>query len=364
MLKQALKILNKIEENGHSAYIVGGFVRDYVLGINSTDVDIATSATPKEIMEIFQSSVLPKEEYGSVTLYIKNDRFEITTFRKEIRYINNRKPVEFEYVDNLMDDLLRRDFKMNTLCMNKNGVILDFLGGKKDIEKKVITTVGDSNDKFSQDSLRILRAIRFATTLNFTLSDEVKEAIKNNKGLLKNLSYNRKKQELDKIFSSNNSKYGVQLLLDLEIDKELEIYNLDKINLNNDIIGIWASLDVSDKYKQEFLHSERELIKEVKDIMSTGVTNYTLYKYGLYANQIVANMNNLDKSEVVGIYESLPIKNRKEIQVTSEDLKYILNILPGPIYKTIYNDIEKKILLNNLKNDKEELLEYIKHNYS
>ena len=124
MLKQALKILNKIEENGYKAYIVGGFVRDYVLGINSLDVDIATSATPKEIMEIFHSSVLPKEEYGSVTLYIKNDRFEITTFRKEIKYLNNRKPIEIEYIVSLLDDLERRDFRMNTLCMDKNGNIL------------------------------------------------------------------------------------------------------------------------------------------------------------------------------------------------------------------------------------------------
>ncbi len=363
MLKQALKILNKIEEHGHVAYIVGGFVRDYVLGINSTDVDIATSATPKEIMEIFQGSVLPREEYGSVTIYIKNDRFEITTFRKEIKYINNRKPIEFVYIDSLLDDLERRDFTMNTLCMNKNGTIIDLLGGKKDIERKIITTVGNSNDKFSQDSLRILRAIRFATTLNFTLSDEVKDAIIKNKGLLKNLSYSRKKQELDKIFASSNSKYGVDLLLSLGVDKELEIYNLDKINLNNDIIGIWASLDISEKYEQEFLHSEREIIKEIKEILKTGITNYTLYKYGLYANQIVANMFNLDKSDVVGIYEKLPIKTRKEIDISSEDLKNELNIIPGPIYRTIYIDIEKKILLNIIKNEKSEIINYIKSNY-
>ena len=363
MLKQALKILNKIEENGHVAYIVGGFVRDYILGINSKDVDITTSATPKELMEIFKGSVLPKEQYGSVTIFIKNDRFEITTFRRELKYINNRKPIEIEYIDSLLDDLSRRDFTMNTLCMNKNGAIIDLLGGKKDIERKIITTVGNSNEKFSQDSLRILRAIRFATTLNFTLCDEIKDAIIINKHLLRNLSYSRKKQELDRIFSSNNSNYGVQLLLDLGVDKELEIYNLDKINLNNDIIGIWASLEVSDKYEQEFLHSEREIIRDVKEILKTGITNYTLYKYGLYANQIVANMFNLDKSDVVGIYEKMPIKNRKEINISSEDLQNELNIAPGPIYKAIYTDIEKKILLDILKNDKEAIIEYIKANY-
>ncbi len=363
MLKQALRILSQIEENGHAAYIVGGFVRDYILGIKSTDVDIATSATPKEIMEIFKTSVLPKEEYGSITLYIKNDRFEITTFRKEITYLNNRKPIEIEYISSLLDDLNRRDFTINTLCMDKNGNILDLLGGKKDIERKIINTVGDSDYKFSQDSLRILRAIRFATNLNFTLSDEVKSAIIKNKSLLRKLSYNRKKQELDKIFSSSNSKYGVKLLLELGLDQDLEIYNLDRINLNNDIIGIWASLTVSNRYEHEFTNSEKEIINYVKEILKTGITNYTLYKYGLYANQIVANMQNIDKSEVVGLYEDLPIKMRKEIDLNSSDLKDILNIEPGPIYKTIYNDIEIKILNNEIKNEKGNIIKYIVDNY-
>lgn len=363
MLKQALKILNKIEENGHKAYIVGGFVRDYVLGINSTDVDIATSATPKEIMDIFQTSVLPKEKYGSVTIYIKNDRFEITTFRKEIKYINNRKPIEIEYINSLLDDLYRRDFVMNTLCMDKYGNILDPLGGKKDIENKIINTVGDSDYKFSQDSLRILRAIRFATVLNFRLSDEVKRAIINNKSLLKTLSFSRKKQELDKIFSSNNSKYGVELLLEFGLDKELDIYNLDKINLCNDIISIWASLDVSDKYKQEFSSSEKAIMKDVKAVLNTGINNYSLYKYGLYINQIVANMINIDRSMVVGMYESLPIKSRKEIDITSPDIERILNMKPGPIFKDIYNKIEEEIINGNLENNKERIEEYILNNY-
>ena len=364
MLKQALKILNKIEENGHKAYIVGGFVRDYVLGINSTDVDIATSATPKEIMDIFQNSVLPKEEYGSVTLYIKNDRYEITTFRKEIKYLNNRKPIEIEYINSLLDDLNRRDFVMNTLCIDKNGNILDFLGGKKDIEHKIINTVGDSNYKFSQDSLRILRAIRFAASLNFSLSNDVKSAIINNKRLLKNLSYSRKKQELDKIFSSNNSKYGVSLLLELGLDEDLEIYNLDKVNLCNDIISIWASLDMSYKYKQEFSSSEKAILKDVKEVLKIGINNYSLYKYGLYTNQIVANIIGVDKSTVVGIYENLPIKTRKEIEIKTEDIEKLLNKKAGPFLKDLYSDLELKILENVIENKKEKIEEYILSNYN
>ena len=363
MLKDALKLINQIEEKGYKAYIVGGFVRDYILGINSKDVDIATNATPKELMEMFPKTLLPKEEYGSVTLYLKNDRYEITTFRKEISYINNRKPIEIEYINNLEDDLKRRDFRMNALCMDKNGNILDYFEGKKDIENKIINTIGDSNYKFSEDSLRILRAIRFATSLNFSLSDEIKSAILNNKYLLKALSFSRKKQELDKIFLSPNARYGVDLLLELGLDEELDIYNLKDIVLCNDIIGIWASLDISEKYKQEFPSSEKDIIKDVKEVLKTGITNYTLYKYGLYTNQIAASILNVDKSLVVGIYENLPIKSRKEIDITTNDIEKLLNKEPGPYLKELYDNLVLEIINNNLNNKKEEIEKYILDNY-
>ena len=363
MLKQALKILSKIEENGFKAYIVGGFVRDYTLGITSPDVDIATNATPQQIMGIFKNSVLPKEEYGSVTLFIKNDRFEITTFRREIKYINNRKPIEIEYIDDLLEDLKRRDFRMNTLCMDKSGQIYDYFDGKEDIKNKVINTVGDSDYKFSQDCLRILRAIRFATILNFTLSDEVKSAIIKNKSLLRTLSYSRKKQELDKIFSSVNSNYGVSLLLELGLDKELEIYNLDKINITNDIIGTWASLDFSQKYAQEFSSSEKIIIKDIKEVMKTGITNYSLYRYGLYTNQIVASMLGYDKSRVVGDYEKLPIKSKKDIDIHGNEIEAILNNKPGVYVREVYNRLEEEILNNRLENKKEKIKDFIIANY-
>lgn len=363
MLKDALKVLNQIEEKGYKAYIVGGFVRDYILGINSPDVDIATSATPKELMEMFPKTILPKEEYGSVTLYLKNERYEITTFRREITYINNRKPIEIEYIDDLIEDLKRRDFKMNTLCIDKFGNILDFFEGKKDIENKVINTIGSSNYKFSQDSLRILRAVRFATSLNFSLSDEVKKAIVENKHLLKSLSFSRKKQELDKIFLSPNAQYGINLLLELGLDKELEIYNLDKIILCNDIIGIWSSLEMSDKYRLEFSSSEKEIIKCVREILKQGVSNYTLYKYGLYANQIAATILNIDKSFVVGMYEKLPIKSRKEIDITTKDIGKILDKEPGPHLKDIYDNITLEIINNKIENKKDKIEKYILEYY-
>ena len=115
MLDVALKVLEKIESYGFKAYIVGGFVRDYILGNKTNDVDICTDATPKDIKEIFENITLPKTDYGAVRLDIKKHRFDIMTFRKEISYYNNRKPMEVEYIKDLLSDLQRRDLKMNTL---------------------------------------------------------------------------------------------------------------------------------------------------------------------------------------------------------------------------------------------------------
>ena len=135
MLKRSLEILKQIEENGFQCYIVGGFVRDYCMKKDSYDVDICTNARPKDLVNIFENAILPVEKYGSVTLFYKNIRFEITTFRKEFKY-ENRKPIDIEYTDNFIEDITRRDFTINALCMNSKGEIIDLLNGKKDIDNK------------------------------------------------------------------------------------------------------------------------------------------------------------------------------------------------------------------------------------
>lgn len=362
MLNTALKVLKKIEDHGFKAYIVGGFVRDYLLNRESLDIDITTNATPMDIKQIFNDIFIPKVEYGSVTVFYHNIRFEITTFRKELTYINNRKPIEFEYIDDLKEDLIRRDFIINTICMNSSGEIIDLLNGKNDLDKKEINTVGNSYDKFREDSLRILRAIRFATILDFKLSDEVKKAIKLTKGNLMTLSYQRKKDELDKIFSSSNASYGVELLKELELDKELEIYNLSSIKLNVDIIGIWASLDISDKYP--FSKNEIELIKKIREALNkNNLDNEVLYQYGLYVNSIAGSLKGIDKKKITNKYDRLPITNKKDINITSKEIMNILNKNGGEYLKNIYNDLTTLILNEKLENNNEVLKNYILKNY-
>lgn len=362
MLEKSLEVLNYIENYGFKAYIVGGFVRDYILGISSSDVDVCTNATPKQIKDIFEDSYIPNEEYGAITVIYNNIRFEITTFRREYDYFDNRRPTRIEYTDSIIEDLQRRDFTINTICMNKKGEILDFLNNKDDIYNKVIRTVGNSKERFTEDALRILRAIRFATVLNFKLDDEVADSIKELKGLLRNISYNRKKEELSKIFMSKNAIYGVNLIKSLELDKELEIYNLDDIKISSDLVGIWASLDVSDKYP--FVKVERELINKIKEaIVYDNLNNKVLYKYGPYVNSICAINKGLSNTDVIEKYNDLPIKTRSDILITSREIMDILNKSPGDYIKKIYLDLEDKILNNLLENNKESIIGYIRGKY-
>ena len=358
MLDKAIKFIKKIEDNGFQAYIVGGFVRDYLLGTISNDIDICTNARPSDIRKIFKDSCLPNEDYGSVVVVNRNIRCEVTTFRKEISYVDNRKPVEYVYIDDLLEDLKRRDFTINTICMNKDKEIIDLLDGRRDLSKAEINTVGNSIEKFSEDSLRILRAVRFATILDFRLSDDVKKSIIKTKHLLKNLSYQRKKEELDKIFGSIHVRYGVKLLIELGLDEELELTNLKNVRSFDNLIGIWSLLNVKDKYP--FTKNEKELIDNINEALTLDNLNpLVLYKYGLYVNSVAGDIKGLDKKIMTYKYEELPIKDKNEIVITGKDIMSVLNIEPGSYIKDILNDIEEKIVLGKLNNNKEELKEYI-----
>jgi tRNA nucleotidyltransferase (CCA-adding enzyme) len=362
MLEAALNLLKKITAKGYKAYIVGGFVRDYILGIESNDIDVNTNATPKELKEIFTDSCLPIEDYGSVTVMVKGIRFEITTFRREIKYIGNRKPIEIEYIDDLEEDLKRRDFTINTICMDDTGKIIDLLGGEADIKNRLINTVGDPNNKFSEDALRILRAVRFATQLDFKLTEQVKKAITLNKDLLRRLSYNRKKEELDKIFASSNSDAGIKLLLDLGLDKPLELANLNKVTDSNNLIGIWAVLDVVDKYP--FTNNEKELISNVKEVMKhNNLDPYILYRYGLYVNTVAGELKGLNKKDISANYQDLIIHRRKDLDIDTDEIMKILERGPGNYLNTIYLDIEQEVLYRRLPNKKENIITYIVKKY-
>lgn len=355
-------ILNLLEENGYEAYLVGGYVRDYLLRKKTKDIDICTNARPKDMMKIFNNEKISLLEYGNVLLELNDYEFEITTFRKDLDYFNNRKPKEIIYVDSLEEDVLRRDFTINSICMNKDKKIIDFLNGRRDLSKRIIRTIGDADLRFKEDALRIMRAIRFAVVLNFKLDDSVKNAIKKNKELLRNLSYERKKEELNKIFSSGNKKYAVKLIKELELEDVLEIKNVQFILFTNHLLGIWAMITDVD---YSFTKGEKDLIKDIKYLYNIdNIDEYTLYKYGMYSVGIVCDLKKMNKKKMFNKYEKLSIYDRKDIDIDSDIICNVLNKKPDRFLKDLYKDLELKILFGELENKKEEIIKYLKEKYA
>lgn len=211
-----MKLFNTLN-NKYESYFVGGAVRDMILGYNIKDYDITTSADPKEIIKTLSNykTIDIGGPLGTVLVKTKNYSCDITPFRIEGDYIKNRKPSEIIFSKDIKEDVKRRDFTINALLYN--GEIIDLVGGLKDLENKKIRSIGDPNKRISEDALRILRAIRFSTKYKFSLDEDLKIAIRNNRNLLKNISWDRIRDEFSKILLSDNSSYGLMMMADLGI---------------------------------------------------------------------------------------------------------------------------------------------------
>ncbi|HLN18829.1 MAG TPA: HD domain-containing protein [Patescibacteria group bacterium] len=214
-----IEIIRKLEAAGFEAFVVGGCVRDMLLGIEPKDWDVATDARPEEIQKIFSDSVY-ENEFGTVGIKIKDedktvDVVEITTYRIESKYTDKRHPDEISFAKTLEEDLSRRDFTINAMAIRltaKNYEIVDPFNGQEDMKKKVIRAVGKAEDRFNEDALRMMRAIRFAVQLEFKIDENTLSAIKKNAKNLKYISQERIKDEFAKIILSPKPAEGIKLL--------------------------------------------------------------------------------------------------------------------------------------------------------
>ena len=347
VIKSVLDELNKEYE----AYLVGGYVRDYLLGIKTYDVDICTTALPKDIYSIFN---ICANNYGGSKLIVDNYNIDITTFRKDSHY-NKRRPMEVEYITDLMTDLKRRDFTINTICMDKDGKIIDLLNGVNDLNNRTIKMIGDNIERLVEDPLRILRAIRFATVLDFNLDEELIKAIKKKYKLVNTLSKDRVKREFSKILMSPNYRNGLKLCDEFKISEELGIEYEDVV-YTKDIVGMWVQVKISDI---PFTNVEKSNIINITEIINYGtVNNDTLYKYGLYANLIAGMIMNISSKRISSMYKKLPIKDRSDIAIKGNEISDLLDI-HGKDINIVYEDLKEMILHKRLKNKKGDIIKYL-----
>ena len=198
------KIISVFEKNGYNAYAVGGCVRDILLGKKPDDYDITTSCPPEKTMELFEKTIPTGIKHGTVTVITENKSVEVTTFRKDGEYSDNRSPDSVSFVDALEADLSRRDFTINAMAY-KGENIIDLFDGINDLKNKTIRAIGNPNERFCEDALRILRAFRFAAKLDFSIEENTYSAILKNSHLLENISAERIFSELSKTICSKNT---------------------------------------------------------------------------------------------------------------------------------------------------------------
>ncbi len=213
---EAAEIIKKLNEAGYESYVVGGCVRDFLMGKKPQDWDVTTNAKPEEIQKIFPDSFY-ENEFGTVGIKTDSDDetlkvIEATTYRIESKYTDKRHPDKVKFAKKLEDDLKRRDFTVNALAMTADGEIVDLFGGRADIKSKLVRAVGDADERFSEDALRLMRAVRFAATLDFKIEADTLEAVRRSHGLLQAISKERIRDEFLKIINSANADRGIELL--------------------------------------------------------------------------------------------------------------------------------------------------------
>lgn len=384
---KALPVLEKIQAHGFEAYFVGGSVRDALLQRSIHDVDIATSAYPAETKAIFPHTIDVGIDHGTVLVLAgqsEAEHYEITTFRTESTYTDYRRPDSVDFVRELSEDLKRRDFTINALAMDTEGEIIDLFDGLSDLAGSRLRAVGIATERFNEDALRIMRAMRFAATLNFNVEEETFKAMQARAHLLSKISIERIFIELDKLLLAKDWKKGLEILLESEAYtflpdlQEKAIHALIQ-TLNPDFTfatsaQAWAALLVhSDQINvKTFLKKwkvSNDFIKYVHDLTEAykleSWSLESIYRYGLEKALLVDQLKvaagqDID-CEQAYIYDAkLQIHSKSELAVTGNDIIQTFNIKPGPILGKLLHQIEEQVVNNQLKNDRNKILIYIK----
>jgi tRNA nucleotidyltransferase (CCA-adding enzyme) len=386
----AVPVIQKLESAGFEAYFVGGSVRDLLLNKPINDVDIATSATPEEVKQCFSKTVDVGIEHGTVLVLYQNKSYEITTFRTEAEYEDYRRPKEVSFIRNLREDLQRRDFTMNAMAMDKDGNLIDPFDGQAAIKNKVIQTVGKATDRFQEDALRMMRAVRFVSQLSFQIEKETLNALVELGHLLDKIAVERKQAEFDKLLFGINRKQAIQLILQTHLysylpglagkENNLKLmleYRLDRLNTREMWALLGYCLKIEKKEMEEFLKGWRFPSKEIREILN--ILHYlnkrfkaSWSSYDLYAARkktfvsaemlylVISGIESVDSiQDYIDLYERLPIKERSEMDLTGNDLIGWFNKSGGPWVKELLIKVEEAIVEGTVGNNKKIIKEWL-----
>lgn len=383
---KAMPVLRTLEDAGFEAYFVGGSVRDVLLHRHVHDVDITTSAYPEEVKELFDKSIDTGIKHGTVTVLYGGESYEITTFRTESGYQDFRRPDHVTFVQNLDEDLKRRDFTINALAMDMHGDIVDLFNGIEDLKNHIIRAVGNPEKRFHEDALRMMRAVRFMSQLEFKLEEKTEQAIKDNHELLKKISVERIREEFVKMGLGPFSRQAFQIFLDTQLSEDvpdfagkkdlLQVYPQLKFSPTVET-SLWAVIIILLKVPNEnigkfmrdwknsnALTEKVEQIIKMFDLIADHVpTDYELFEAGedIIINTIdVANIlgQPVSSEALVDRYLALPIKTPSELAV---DGRFLIKrgMRPGAQLGRTLNQILKKVVACEIENSEEAIEQYL-----
>lgn len=375
-LMVAKKLIRDLKKNGYQAYLVGGVVRDFLMRKEFSDIDITTNAKPFDVMKLFKA-VPSGIKYGTVTILYEDLKFEVTTFRKDGPTSDFRHPDSVIYSSDVKDDVQRRDFTMNGILMDERQNIYDYVGGQQDIFDKVIRAIGNPNERFNEDALRILRALYFQSKLGFMIDPETKQAMMDHRNLITNLANERIHAELIKILQGKHLKLALETMVETKIHEVLPglekgilfTSKLDQMpfidtffalsfTLNNGIIP--ASWTFSNIHRNKYQKASEVALK-----VPGMVDDVTLYHYGLETCLLANKVNYyLGKSKhlskiIAKVYEALPIKSELDLALTSQEIMTLMNKKAGSWLGSLKKEMINDVLSKKVSNTKESLTKYL-----
>ena len=385
---EALPVMQQLVDAGYEAYFVGGSVRDMLLHKPISDVDIATSATPQEVKEIFSHTVDVGIEHGTVMVIHHKEGYEVTTFRTEEGYEDFRHPDKVTFVRSLEEDLKRRDFTINALAIGIDDQLMDFFDGIGDLERQCIRCVGDAKERFNEDALRMFRAVRFVGQLGFQIEENTKNAISLLKMNLSKVAVERMKVEFEKMIQSSYRKDALKLFVETglyqacplfdgkgEILLKLAEYPIKEMSVLQAWILFVDELKLSDKEVTHLLKSWKSSNEQIRDVLVGYKTyrarkeeewNFFLaydcpYEVACEVEQLLIAQNKSTSMEgLEATYQSLPIRSMNDIQLNGHDIIRILKLeKKGPIIGQVLKTVEKMILEQSISNDAEVLETYV-----
>lgn len=385
--KKALPVIDKLNQAGYEAYFVGGSVRDCILNLPIHDVDIATSAFPAEIKEVFEKTIDVGIEHGTVLVLHQDESYEITTFRTESTYQDYRRPDHVDFVRSLEEDLKRRDFTINALALNAQGQIIDLFHGLEDLQNKRLKAVGIAAERFQEDALRMMRGLRFVSQLGFDLEEQTQAAITTHAPLLSKISVERICIEFEKLLLGQNAQQAFQLFITTDCfkycpqlaDKQHFLQQMSEILRFpiQDLSVAWCllidQLEIAIKHQKAFLKEwklsnqrihEVLLLRETLEIIKQRPLDvldyYQLNETCLTQLFYIAPFYDLDlsKESLLNQYRLLVIHSLKDLAINGNDLMQALNRRGGLWLKETLAQCERAVLLKEVANERESLLNY------